>query len=394
MVFRFLCGRGFPVAALGMILFLALGVSGSFAADQGHEGQKHVVASAEHPEWLNKLEGQVDREENESGLNGSRQRLDKTFMKLMGKVKQELKEHAAPASSGGMYHDSWSAHQMGQSFLLGPTEASAKIYKGAHCASSAPVKQYDISAINVEITLNQWGDYYPGYMYVLTRNVEGVRAEEEKNAAAREDELDPGAVKNGLQGDLIQPLVIRGNQGDCVRFKVRNAVEDEDIAFQVNGSEIIISSTGQPATAATPGAVIPAGESQDFEWQIPIDEQEGGRMIQSHAGRDPSSLGLIGTFNVEPRGSTYLSPFTGEPLDSGWEMIIAQPNNRDFREFVLMYHEVGDESFRPLNRHGEMFVYDADMEYDIASPWYRPTRINHGVSGGENGWRATTKKMA
>jgi len=45
-----------------------------------------------------------------------------------------------------------------------------------------------------------------------------------------------------------------------------------------------------------------------------------------------------------------------------------------------------------LNRHGEMFVYDADMEYDVASPWYRPTRINHGVSGGENGWRATSQK--
>ena len=26
-----------------------------------------------------------------------------------------------------------------------------------------------------------------------------------------------------------------------------------------------------------------------------------------------------------------------------------------------------------LNRHGEMFVYDADMEFDVASPWYRPT---------------------
>ena len=45
-----------------------------------------------------------------------------------------------------------------------------------------------------------------------------------------------------------------------------------------------------------------------------------------------------------------------------------------------------------LNRHGEMFVYDADMEFDIASPWYRPTRITHGISGAENGWRATTKK--
>ena len=45
-----------------------------------------------------------------------------------------------------------------------------------------------------------------------------------------------------------------------------------------------------------------------------------------------------------------------------------------------------------LNRHGEMFVYDADMEWDIGAPWYRPTRINHGVSGGENGWRATPQK--
>jgi putative heme-binding domain-containing protein len=45
-----------------------------------------------------------------------------------------------------------------------------------------------------------------------------------------------------------------------------------------------------------------------------------------------------------------------------------------------------------LNRDGEMFVYDADMEWDMGTPWYRPTRINHGVSGGESGWRATSKK--
>ena len=37
--------------------------------------------------------------------------------------------------------------------------------------SSAPVKIYDITAINVEITLNQWGDYYPGYMFVLTKDI-------------------------------------------------------------------------------------------------------------------------------------------------------------------------------------------------------------------------------
>jgi len=40
-----------------------------------------------------------------------------------------------------------------------------------------------------------------------------------------------------------------------------------------------------------------------------------------------------------------------------------------------------------LNHDGELFTYDADMEYDFNTPWYRPTRVNHVVSGGEYGWR-------
>ena len=34
-----------------------------------------------------------------------------------------------------------------------------------------------------------------------------------------------------------------------------------------------------------------------------------------------------------------------------------------------------------VNRDGELFTYDADMEYDFNTSWYRPTRINHVVSG-------------
>jgi putative heme-binding domain-containing protein len=45
-----------------------------------------------------------------------------------------------------------------------------------------------------------------------------------------------------------------------------------------------------------------------------------------------------------------------------------------------------------LDANGEMFTYDADMEWDIGSPWYRPTRINHCVSGGESGWRSGAGK--
>jgi putative heme-binding domain-containing protein len=47
-----------------------------------------------------------------------------------------------------------------------------------------------------------------------------------------------------------------------------------------------------------------------------------------------------------------------------------------------------------LNRNGELFTYDADMEYDFNTPWYRPTRVNHVVSGGEYGWRNGAGKYA
>ncbi|MCA9247850.1 MAG: c-type cytochrome [Planctomycetales bacterium] len=40
-----------------------------------------------------------------------------------------------------------------------------------------------------------------------------------------------------------------------------------------------------------------------------------------------------------------------------------------------------------FNDHGEMFTFDADMEWDAGLPWYRPCRVNHIVSGADYGWR-------
>jgi len=72
----------------------------------------------------------------------------------------------------------------------------------------------------------------------------------------------------------------------------------------------------------------------------------------------------------------------------GW-VIKLSPDGKEREVLNMGYRNPVDFA---LNRDGELFVYDADMEWDIGSPWYRPTRINHGVSGGENGWRATSKK--
>ena len=45
-----------------------------------------------------------------------------------------------------------------------------------------------------------------------------------------------------------------------------------------------------------------------------------------------------------------------------------------------------------FNADGELFVYDADMEWDMGTPWYRPTRVLHATSGSEFGWRSGTGK--
>ncbi len=67
------------------------------------------------------------------------------------------------------------------------------------------------------------------------------------------------------------------------------------------------------------------------------------------------------------------------PDGTDWELIGAGFRNA----FDFDYNEVGD-----------IFAYDADMEWDFGMPWYRPTRINHVTSGAEFGWRTGNSKWS
>lgn len=55
-----------------------------------------------------------------------------------------------------------------------------------------------------------------------------------------------------------------------------------------------------------------------------------------------------------------------------------------FEAFASGFRNIFDGA---VNREGDLFTYDADMEYDFNTPWYRPTRICHVTSGAEFGWR-------
>ena len=60
------------------------------------------------------------------------------------------------------------------------------------------------------------------------------------------------------------------------------------------------------------------------------------------------------------------------------------PDGKTFEAHASGFRNIFDGA---VNRDGELFTYDADMEYDFNTPWYRPTRICHVVSGAEFGWR-------
>ena len=76
-------------------------------------------------------------------------------------------------------------------------------------------------------------------------------------------------------------------------------------------------------------------------------------------------------------------------LAPGGHILRADAEGKNWEIFCGGFRNAYDFAF---NVDGEIFTYDSDMEWDWGMPWYRPTRVNHCVSGGEYGWRSGTGK--
>ncbi len=72
----------------------------------------------------------------------------------------------------------------------------------------------------------------------------------------------------------------------------------------------------------------------------------------------------------------------------GW-IAKTDPEGKSWEIMSSGYRNAYDMAF---NADGELFAYDADMEWDLGMPWYRPTRVVHATSGSEFGWRSGTGK--
>jgi len=95
--------------------------------------------------------------------------------------------------------------------------------------------------------------------------------------------------------------------------------------------------------------------------------------------RNPYEGDLIKPRQEDPRGHAV-----GIPAPGG--TIFRTDTEGSFIELVAGgLRNAYDFAF---NEAGELFTYDADMEWDLGAPWYRPSRINHVTAGAELGWRS------
>ena len=73
----------------------------------------------------------------------------------------------------------------------------------------------------------------------------------------------------------------------------------------------------------------------------------------------------------------------------GGFVLRCDPDGKNAELFASGQRNTYDIAF---NETGELFGFDSDMEWDWGTPWYRPTRVYHLVSGADHGFREGSAK--
>jgi putative heme-binding domain-containing protein len=71
-------------------------------------------------------------------------------------------------------------------------------------------------------------------------------------------------------------------------------------------------------------------------------------------------------------------------LGPGGAIYNITPDGKQWELFSVGFRNQYDAAY---HKSGDLFTFDADMEWDFNTPWYRPTRVCLVTSGSEFGWR-------
>ncbi len=200
------------------------------------------------------------------------------------------------------------------------------------CRENAPIRKFNIGAINVDMVYNKFGDHHPAAkVYALEEDIDKIQKAIESN---------PGKPVKELQ-----PLTIRANKGDCVEVTFSNQLSEKSsihidgVGYDVQGSDGTEAGFNANSTAAPNSELI-------YRWNM---EEEGTFFFYNGAdltfytdptgGKGTMGDGLFGALIVEPVGAKWTDPQTREELASGLYANIELPNQPDFREFALFFHD-------------------------------------------------------
>ena len=116
-----------------------------------------------------------------------------------------------------------------------------------------------------------------------------------------------------------------------------------------------------------------------------------GKALYVVAGNDTKLTELAGSLVPRIYGEDQMLPYMTDgngfmkyERAPGGCIYRVDPSGKDWTLVSMGYRNAYDLAF---NHHGDLFTYDSDMEWDINTPWYRPTRVCQADSGSDLGYR-------
>ncbi|MEF8843137.1 MAG: multicopper oxidase domain-containing protein [Haloarculaceae archaeon] len=212
--------------------------------------------------------------------------------------------------------------------------------------------EYTIAVMEASIAYNDAGEHDPdGIVYVLEEaNVPGV-------TDGTVTVQDAERVRNGEMNP--EPLFIRANVGDEVVLHLKNeldvgaSIHPHFVGYDVLGSDSL--GMGYNYRQGTDPA-----ETNEYRWYA---DETGAIFFHDHIFAIEEGMhGMFCGIFVEPQGSEWRDPHSGDPIFSGAQADVLTPedaNEEDFRELGLHYH-----GFVPLrDRDGELI--NTDREHNV-----------------------------
>ncbi|WP_227394890.1 cupredoxin domain-containing protein [Jeotgalibacillus aurantiacus] len=218
---------------------------------------------------------------------------------------------------------------------------------------------FHIVAIPIRIVLNQFGDHNPnGMMYVLKENEKKVRK------LVRKNPFTPV--------ELVQPLMIRANEGDIVEVLFENKLSFP-AGFHIEEADYDVMQSDGADAGFNRSSLVQKGERRLYRFRL----NHTGAYPFSDLGNPASgekgsnSNGLFGALFVQKRGSWWTHPETGGPIHSGPFADIHHPFLPSFREYGWLFHDemetddlTGNKPLDPMTGEERESTHAVNFRYE------------------------------